>query len=90
METKFGGFIEHWRIVVLKLLNENLSTNFGLIAVFMKVAFEIKELNTTFYPDSHVFLFLEIRQVDLRLAGCRVQKGHIHLKTNKWSETSKK
>ena len=90
METKFGGFIEHWWIVVLKLLNENLSTNFGLIAVFMKVAFEIKELNTTFYPDSHVFLFLEIRQVDLRLAGGRVQKGHIHLKTNEWSETSKK
>ena len=48
----------------------------------MKVAFEIKELNTTFYPDSHVFLFLEIRKVDLRLAGCRVQKGHIYLKTN--------
>ena len=32
METKFGGFIEHGGIVVLKLFNENLSTNFGLIA----------------------------------------------------------
>ena len=48
----------------------------------MKEAFEIKELDTTFYPDSHVFLFLEITQVDLRLAGCRVYKGHIHLMTN--------
>ena len=56
METKCGGFIEHWWIVVLKLFNENLSTNFGLIAVFVKVAFEIKELNTGFYPDKiHLF-----------------------------------
>ena len=37
---KFGDFIVHWSIAVLKFFKENLCTNFGLIAVFMKVALE--------------------------------------------------
>ena len=34
-------FIVHWSIAALKVFKENLSTNFGLIAVFVKVALEI-------------------------------------------------
>ena len=41
MDTKFGDFIVHCTIEALKFLRENLSMNFGLIAVFMKVALEI-------------------------------------------------
>ena len=39
-DTKFGDFIVHWSIAALKC-KENLSTNFGLIAIFEKVAVEI-------------------------------------------------
>ena len=61
-----------------EVLQRNLSTNFVLIAVFVKVASEItKRLSIAFYPDSHVFVFFEIAQVYLRLARCREYKGHL-------------
>ena len=83
MDTKFGHFIVYWSIAILKSFKENLSTNFCLIAVFVKVALKNygKKLSLAF-TDSHVFMFFfEIAQVFLRLAGCRVYKGHSQ---NKW------
>ena len=57
---------------------ENLSKNFGLIAVFAKVAFEItKRAQNCVFPHLHVFVFFEIARVYLRLAGCRVYEGHL-------------
>ena len=41
VDTNFGDFIVHCSIAALKFCKENLSTNFGLFAVFVKVAFEI-------------------------------------------------
>ena len=41
MDTKFKDLIVHRSIAALKFFKENLSTNFGLIAVFVKVALEI-------------------------------------------------
>ena len=80
MDTKFWGFIEHWSIVERKFFKENLSTNFGLIAVFVKVAFEINYKTSSalpFCPDLHIFVFFETAQVYLRIAGCRVYEGHL-------------
>ena len=80
MDKKFGGFIEHWSIEAPKFFKENLSTNFGLIAVFVKVAFEANYKKSSafpFCPDLHVFLFFETPQVYLRIAGCRVYEGHL-------------
>ena len=34
------------------------------------------EIQATFYPDLHVFVFFEIAQVYLRLAGSRVYEGY--------------
>ena len=70
-------------IAALKFFEESLSTNFGLIAVFVKVALEItKKLSIAFYWFTcfHVFFF-EIEDVYLRSAGCRVYKGHLQ---NEW------
>ena len=52
-------------------------TNFGLIAVFVKLTFEItkRARSIAFYPDSHVFMFFQIAQVYLCLAGYRVYGG---------------
>ena len=74
----------HWSIAALKFFKGNLSWNFGLIAVFVKVALEIiqKELSIASYPDSHDFVLFEIAQVYLRLADCRVYKGHLQ---NEWA-----
>ena len=44
MDTEFEDFIVHCSIAVLKFFKENLSTNFGLIAVFVKVALEITKI----------------------------------------------
>ena len=41
MDTKFKDLIVHRSIAALEFFKENLSTNFGLIAVFVKVALEI-------------------------------------------------
>ena len=41
MDTKLGYFTVHWLIAALKFFKENLSTNFGLVAVFVKVVLEI-------------------------------------------------
>ena len=38
IKRKFGDFIVHWSITALKFFKENLTTNFGPIAVFVKVA----------------------------------------------------
>ena len=80
---KFGNFIVHWSLAALKNVEENLSTYFGLITVFVKEASQItvKELSAVFYPDSHVFMFFKIVQVYLHLAICRVYKGRLK---NKW------
>ena len=76
------GFVEHWSIVARKSFKENLSTNFGLIAVFVKVAFEItKRAQHCVLPHLHVFVFFEIAQVYLRLTGCKVYEGHLQ---NDW------
>ena len=59
-----------------EIFQRNLSSNFGLTAVFVKVALQ-KELRIAFYPDSHVLVLFEIAHVCLRLADCRVCKGHL-------------
>ena len=41
MDAKFRHFIVHCIIAGVGILEENLWTNFGLIAVFVKEAFEI-------------------------------------------------
>ena len=41
MDTTFKDLIVHWSIAALKFFKENLSTNFGLIAVFVRVPLEI-------------------------------------------------
>ena len=81
---KMGHFMAHWSIAALKFFKGNLSWNFGLIAVFVKVALKIiqKELSIASYPDSHDFVLFEIAQVYLRLADCRVYKGHLQ---NEWA-----
>ena len=50
MDTKFGDFKEHWSIAALNFLKENLSTNFGLLAVFVKVALEITSQQNALGP----------------------------------------
>ena len=79
---KFGSFMVHWSLAALKNFEENLSTYFGSITVFMKEASKITVIfSAVFYPDSHVFMFFKIVQVYLHLAICRVYKGHLK---NKW------
>ena len=79
MDTKIGQFIVQWCIAALKVFKENLSPNFGLIAVFVKVALEItKRGQHCVLPRFTCFrFFFEIAQVYLRLADCRVYKGHL-------------
>ena len=43
---KFGNFIVHLSLAALKNFEENLSTHFGLITVFVKEASEIKVIKT--------------------------------------------
>ena len=38
IKRKLGDFIVRWSITALKFFKENLTTNFGPIAVFVKVA----------------------------------------------------
>ena len=69
-------------IAALKFFEESLSTYFGLIAVFVKVALEItKKLSIAFYWFTCFHVFFEIEDVYLRSAGCRVYKGHLQ---NEW------
>ena len=62
IEMNFRGFIEHWSIVALKFFKENVLVNFGVMVVFVKVKpLKLqKEPSIPFYPDLHVFLFIEI------------------------------
>ena len=41
MNENFAGFIVHWSIAAMKFFKENPMTKFGLIAVFVKLTFEI-------------------------------------------------
>ena len=41
MDTKFWDCIVQWSIAALRFLKENPLKNFGLIAIFVKVAFEV-------------------------------------------------
>ena len=80
MDTKFGDIIVLYidQIAALKFFKENLSTNFGLIAVFLKVAFEItKRAQHYVLPRFTCFRVFRNREVYLRLAGCRVYEGHL-------------
>ena len=82
MDTKFKDFIVHWSIAALNFFKENISTNFGFIAVFVKVALEItKRVQHYVWLINRFSWFFEISQVYLPLAGCRVHKGHLQ---NKW------
>ena len=82
MDTKCGGFIEHWSIVALKIFKENVSTNFGLIAVFVKVAFEItKRAQHCVLPWFTCFHVFRNRASLLVIASCRVSKGDLQ---NEW------
>ena len=75
-------FIVHWSIAALKVFKENVSTNFGLIAVFVKVALEITKRAQHCVWLIHMLSWLiEIAQVYLRLVGCRMHKGHVQ---NEW------
>ena len=50
----------------LKFFEEDLSSNFGLIAVLVIVALEITErAHIAFHPHLHVFMFFKIAQVYL-------------------------
>ena len=87
MVTKFEDSIEHWSIVALKFFKENLSMNFGSIAVFVKVTFEItKRAQHCALPwfTCYVFVFFKIVQVDLRLAGCKVYEGHVQNQSGRY------
>ena len=55
-------------IEALKMFMENVSTNFVLMADFVKVAFE-KELSIAFYSDLHVCVFFEINRASLLAFG---------------------
>ena len=85
MDTKFGYFTVSWLIAALKFFEENLSTNFGLVVVFVKVALEItkRAQHCVLLIDmfSYFRYFFEIALVYLRLAGCRAYKGHLQ---NEW------
>ena len=94
MDMKLGDFIIHWWIAALRIFKESLSTNFGLIAVFVKVAFEITKRAQHLHV-THVFMFFEIVQVYMCLAGWRVYEGLLqnelviktfqkHLKTSRF------
>ena len=75
-------FIVHWSIASLKVFKENLSTNFGLIAVFVKGTLEITKRAQHCVWLIHMLSWLiEIAQVYLRLVGCRMHKGHVQ---NEW------
>ena len=74
--------IVHWSIASLKVFKENLSTNFGLIAVFVKGTLEITKRAQHCVWLIHMLSWLiEIAQVYLRLVGCRMHKGHVQ---NEW------
>ena len=82
MDTKFRDFIVHWSVPALKFFKENISKNFGLIAVLVKVALEITKRVQHYVWLIHRFSwFFEIAQVYLPLTGCRVHKGHLQ---NEW------
>ena len=82
MDTKFGDFVLHWTIAALKFFKENLLTNFGLIAVFSKIVLESPKKAQHCVWLIHVFsCSFEISQGYLRLARCRVSKGHLQ---NEW------
>ena len=82
MDTKFRYFTVRWSIAALNFFKENLSTNFGLIAVFVKVALEITKRAQHCVLLIRMFsCFFEIAPVYLRLAGCRLYKGHLQ---NEW------
>ena len=49
----------------------------GVVWLFSGTTQLQKELSIAFYPDLHVFVFFEIAEVYLRLAGCRVYEGHL-------------
>ena len=73
MDTKIGHFIVHRSIAALKFYRENLTSNFGLIAVFVKVALEItkRAQHRVLTTEIHMFsCFSKIAQVYLRLADC--------------------
>ena len=77
MDTKIGHFIVHWSIAALKFFKENLSLNFSLSAVFMKVVLEItKRGQCCALPQFTRF------HVYLRLANFRAYKGHLQ---NEWA-----
>ena len=82
MDTKIGNFKVLWSIAVLKFLKESLSSNFHLIAVFVKVALEItKTAQHCVLPRFTRFRVFRNRASDLRSADCRVYKGHLQ---NEW------
>ena len=85
MATKFRGFIVHWSIAALKFFIEHVSTNFGFTVVFVKVALEITKSSALRWLIHMFSCSFEIVQVFLRLAGCRVYKGHLQ---NEWAITT--
>ena len=92
MKTKIGHFIiVHLSIASLNFFKENLSQNFGLIAVFVKVAVEItKRAQHCVLPRFTCFhVFSKTRKStavwpredkplsSLGLADCRMYKGNL-------------
>ena len=58
---KFRDCVVYGSIATLKNFEENLSTNFKKIPVFVKEALEIvTKLNIEFHPDEYIFMFFEI------------------------------
>ena len=56
----------HWSIVAVKIFKENLLTNSGLMAIFLRESYlemtQIAQHCTVFYPDSHVSSFSKLRK----------------------------
>ena len=75
-------FIVQWSIAALIVFKENRTTNFGLIAVFVKGTLEITKRAQHCVWLIHMLSWLiEIAQVYLRLVGCSMHKGHVQ---NEW------
>ena len=85
MDTKFRDFIVPWSIAALKFFKENISTNFGLIAVFVKVALEITKRVQHYVWLIHRFSwFFEISHVYLPLAEWVIKTFRKHPKSSKF------
>ena len=65
-----------WKSGILYYTDQLQHWNFGLIAVFVKVAVQNYKKSTVLHFTS-IHVFSEIARVFLGLANCKVYKGHL-------------